>query len=184
MNCYNAHLSIGVHSSLEQKKKKKNYFTFTLLYLFFIISYFTPFHVSLPLHLFFLPARTFSNPLSLASMDETFKQCLLLSWPQSPPPTVMVISYLSISQTQTQMSRSPLKTAGPKKLKPRTPTAVVSSYSTTTRKGLSKKRKEKSTMRKEFTPFINLFSESATVGFWVCQFFQVSLLLCFPIWLC
>ena len=48
MNCYNAHLSIGVHSSLEQKKKK-NYFTFTLLYLFFIISYFTPFSMSLSL---------------------------------------------------------------------------------------------------------------------------------------
>ena len=33
--------------------------------------------------------------------------------------------------------------AGPEKLKPRTPTAVVSSYSTTTRKGLSKKEKKR-----------------------------------------
>ena len=51
-------------------------------------------------------------------------------------------------------------------------------------KDYQKKRKEKSTMRKEFTPFINLFSESATGGFWVCWFFWVSLLLCFLIWLC
>ena len=51
-------------------------------------------------------------------------------------------------------------------------------------KDYQKKRKEKSTMRKEFTPFINLFFESATVGFWVCWFFWVSLLLCFSIWLC
>ena len=52
------------------------------------------------------------------------------------------------------------------------------------KKRIIQKRKEKSTMRKEFTPFINLFSESATVGFWVYWFFWISLLLCFPIWLC
>ena len=52
------------------------------------------------------------------------------------------------------------------------------------KKRIIKKRKEKSTMRKEFTPFINLFSESAIVGFWVYWFFWISLLLCFLIWLC
>ena len=51
-------------------------------------------------------------------------------------------------------------------------------------KDYQKKRKEKSTMRKEFTPFINMFSESAIMGFWVCWFFWVSVLLCFSIWLC
>ena len=153
MNCYSAHLSIDVHYSLEKKKINFLFYIHTTLSIFYSLLLFSFLRVSLPLHLFFLPARTFSNPLSLASMDETFKQCLLLSWPQSPPPTVMVISYLSISQTQTQMSRSPLKTAGPKKLKPRIPTAVVSSYSTTTRKGLSKKKKRKEYNEKGIYPF-------------------------------
>ena len=55
MNCYSAHLSIDLHYSLE-KKKKNFYFTFTLLYLFFILSCFSPFSVSLSLSIssFFL----------------------------------------------------------------------------------------------------------------------------------
>ena len=186
MNCYNAHLSIGVHSSLEQKKKKKIYFTFTLLYLFFILSCFSPFSVSLSLSIssFFLleHSQTLSlwppwmKPSSSASFSHGHSPHHQRWWWflvfLSLKPRPKCLDLLSKSPVLKSWSQghqwrwlSPIRLQREKEYK-------------------KKKWKENSTMRKEFTPFINLFSESTTVGFWVCWFFWVSLLLCFSIWLC